>query len=72
MRRLIIPILLLAAAHPLAAAYAEVGRFSDAIEITNLTLSVARQTNNPRLIARREQRLALYQGGNPFRDQPTK
>jgi len=54
----------------LAAAYAEVGRFSDAVAVTNVTLSVARQQHNERLIARREQRLALYQAGNPLRDRP--
>ena len=54
----------------LAAAYAEAGRFSEAVEVTNATLSVARQQNNARLIARREQRLALYRSGNAFHEQP--
>ena len=51
----------------LAAAYAEVGRFAEAIEITKRTLTFARQQNNAKLAARLEARLALYQSGTPFR-----
>jgi tetratricopeptide (TPR) repeat protein len=54
----------------LAAAYAEVGRFADAIDITNRTLEFARQQNNAALSARLEARLALYRSGTPFRSKP--
>jgi Flp pilus assembly protein TadD len=54
----------------LAAAYAEVGRFAGAVDITNRTLDSARQQNNAALAARLEVRLALYRSGTPFRSQP--
>lgn len=52
----------------LAAAYAEAGRFPEAVEITNRVLDFARQQNNPRLAEALQARLALYQARTPFRD----
>jgi tetratricopeptide (TPR) repeat protein len=52
----------------LAAAYAETGRFSEAVELTNRNLALARQQNNRRLIDALTARQALYQAGTPLRD----
>ena len=52
----------------LAAAYAETGRFSEAVELTNRNLALARQQNNRRLIDALTARQGLYQAGTPLRD----
>lgn len=54
----------------LAAAFAEVGRFREAVQITNETLALARSQGNRRLAEALEERLALYQAGTPFRSSP--
>ena len=52
----------------LAAAYAEVGRFREAIQITHRNLMLATQRNNQRLAEALKARVALYEAGTPFRD----
>ncbi len=52
----------------LAAAYAESGRFPEAVQITHQSLDLARRQANRRLIESLEARLALYQARTPFRD----
>jgi len=52
----------------LAAAYAETGRFQEAVKITTQRLEWARNQKNLRLVDALESRLALYQAGRPFRD----
>jgi tetratricopeptide (TPR) repeat protein len=50
----------------LAAACAEAGRFSEAVEITNRTLANAMARGDTRLAEAETARLALYQAGTPF------
>jgi protein O-mannosyl-transferase len=52
----------------LAAAYAENGRFSDAIETAERGADLANRTSNPALASELESNIALYQSGRPFRD----
>ena len=52
----------------LAAAYAEAGRFPEAVQIASQLLELARQQDNRRLLGALEARLALYQAGTPFRE----
>jgi len=52
----------------LAAAYAEAGRFDDAVKITTQTLDLARKQNNSRLAEALDARLALYRAATPFRE----
>jgi len=52
----------------LAAAYAEVGRFAEAVQVTNQTLALAGKQNNRRLVEALEARIALYEAKTPFRD----
>ena len=52
----------------LAAAYAEAGRFSEAVDIAGQALQLARSQANPRLVEALEARIALYRAGTPFRD----
>jgi tetratricopeptide (TPR) repeat protein len=52
----------------LAAAYAEAGRFQEAVDITNRVLAFARQQKNQRLSEALQARLALYQAHTPFRE----
>jgi Flp pilus assembly protein TadD len=52
----------------LAAAYAEAGRFPEAVEITNRNLALAAQQNNGRLAEALQARIALYEAKTPFRD----
>ena len=52
----------------LSAAYAEVGRFPDAIQTGRQALDLARKQNNPRLVAVLSTRIALYQTNSPFRE----
>jgi tetratricopeptide (TPR) repeat protein len=52
----------------LAAAYAEAGRFTEAVDVTKQTLALAGRQNNRRLVEALEARIALYQAKTPFRD----
>ena len=52
----------------LAAAYAESGRFSDAIENAQRGAELAANQGNPALAAELESNIALYQSGRPLRD----
>jgi tetratricopeptide (TPR) repeat protein len=51
----------------LAAAYAEAGRFTEAIETARRALAIATQQNDRALAAGLNARIALYQAGTPFR-----
>jgi Flp pilus assembly protein TadD len=52
----------------LAAAYAENGRFSDAIDTAQRGADLANRTDNPALASELESNIALYQAGKPLRD----
>ena len=52
----------------LAAAYAESGRFADAIETAQRGAELATTQGNPTLAAEVESNIALYQSGRPLRD----
>ena len=52
----------------LAAAYAENGRFADAIETAQRGSELATTQGNPALAAELESNIALYQSGRPLRD----
>ena len=52
----------------LAAAYAESGRFADAIETAQRGAELATTQGNPALAAELESNIALYQSGKPLRD----
>jgi protein O-mannosyl-transferase len=52
----------------LAAAYAENGRFSDAIDTAQRGADLANRTGNPGLASELESNIALYQSGRPLRD----
>jgi len=52
----------------LAAAYAENGRFSDAIDAAKRGLQLATGQKNAGLRAELEQNIKLYQAGSPYRD----
>jgi Flp pilus assembly protein TadD len=52
----------------LAAAYAENGRFSDAIDTARRGGALANRTGNPALASELESNIALYQSGRPLRD----
>ena len=51
----------------LAGAYAEAGRFDEAVRLAEFTLWFARNAEREKLIPGAEQRLALYKEGKPFR-----
>ena len=53
----------------LAAAYAENGRFADAIETAQRGAELATSQGNPGLVAELESNVALYRSGTPLRDQ---
>jgi protein O-mannosyl-transferase len=53
----------------LAAAYAEVRRFNEAINTTERALQLAESTNNPALMRALEKELALYRSGSPYHKQ---
>ena len=57
-----------ATAATLAAAYAEAGRFPEAITNAQRALQLAAGQNNAALVAALETQLKLYQAGSPFRD----
>ena len=52
----------------LAAAYAESGRFADAIETAQRGAELATNQGNPALATELESNIALYQSGRPLRD----
>lgn len=52
----------------LAAAYAESGRFADAIETAQRGAELATSQSHPALAAELESNIALYQSGRPLRD----
>ena len=52
----------------LAAAYAENGRFADAVETAQRGAELATSQGNPALAAELESNVALYQSGTPLRD----
>jgi len=52
----------------LAAAYAEVGRFLEAVQIAHRALDLATQQNAPTLIEGLKARIAHYESKSPFRD----
>ncbi len=52
----------------LAAAYAEAGRFPEAVETARRALSLARRGNKPTLIEAIKGRIALYEAHTPFRE----
>jgi protein O-mannosyl-transferase len=54
----------------LAAAYAEVGRFAEAVATAERARSAAEQSNEPALAARNRELLELYRSGQPARDTP--
>jgi len=53
----------------LAAAYAEAGRFTEAVETARGALVIATQQNDRGLAAGLNARIKLYEGGTPFRTQ---
>lgn len=54
----------------LAAAYAEVGRFEEAIQTSTLAAQLAREQEKPDLADQIEERIQTYQTGKPFRVSP--
>jgi hypothetical protein len=52
----------------LAAAYAENGRFADAVETAQRGADLATIQGNPGLVAELQSNIALYQSGRPLRD----
>ena len=52
----------------LAAAYADTGRFAEAVETIKRSLSIATARNNQTLASALQNRLKLYEGNHPFRD----
>jgi tetratricopeptide (TPR) repeat protein len=55
----------------LAAAYAETGRFQDAIQIERTAAQIARQQKQEKQLSQIMSRLQLYQSGQPYREVPT-
>ena len=54
----------------LAAAYAEAGRFADAIATAQKAITCANLRNEPKLAVRNQQLLELYRAGKPFHEAP--
>jgi Flp pilus assembly protein TadD len=54
----------------LAAAYAEAGRFADAVATAEKAIACAKLRNEPGLAARNQQLLELYRAGKPFHEAP--
>jgi tetratricopeptide (TPR) repeat protein len=52
----------------IAAAYAEIGRFRDAVEVAKQALILATQENKWQLAETLKARIAVYQAGNPLRE----
>ena len=55
----------------LAAAYAEAGRFDEAIATAERARDLARAQGDPALASRNEELLKLYRAGKPFREEAT-
>lgn len=53
----------------LAAAYAEVGRYEDAVDLTSLATKICLETGNSELGRIIQQRQQLYAAGKPFREE---
>jgi len=54
----------------LAAAYAEAGRFDDAVRTINQAIRIAKAAGDLARTGRMQKRLALYQQNQPYRDTP--
>jgi len=54
----------------LAAAYAEVGRFNDAIQVAQKAVELANAAGQGDLVGHIQERLKLYQAGSPYREGP--
>jgi hypothetical protein len=54
----------------LAAAYAEAGRFDDAVKTTEELHALAVAAHDTNTVDTARQRLELYQAGRPYRDEP--
>ena len=54
----------------LAAAYAEAGRFDDAIQVLKRVIAQAGTAQNQQLMDELERKLKLYEAGRPYRDTP--
>ena len=52
----------------LAAAYAEAGRFHEAVATAEKACALATAANNQRLLEKNRQLLELYRGGKPYRE----
>jgi tetratricopeptide (TPR) repeat protein len=52
----------------LAAAYAEVGRFNDAVQVAQKAVQLANAAGQKDLAGRIQERLKLYQAGSPYRE----
>ncbi len=52
----------------LAAAYAEAGRFSEAVQTAHKALELATQQNNQSVVESIKAKIPLYEAGNPFRE----
>ena len=55
----------------LAAAYAEAGRFPDAVQTARRALTLARQQGNRALAKSIEEKLPLYEAQKPYHQTPT-
>ena len=55
----------------LAAAYAEAGRFADAVQTARYALTLARQQGRLDLVKSIEEKLPLYESKKPFHEKPT-
>ena len=55
----------------LAAAYAEAGRFADAVQTARYALTLARQQGRFDLVKSIEEKLPLYESKKPFHQKPT-
>jgi protein O-mannosyl-transferase len=54
----------------LAAAYAEAGRYAEAVETAQRALNLTATQNNPPLAEAVQNRLKLYEAGSPYREKP--
>jgi hypothetical protein len=52
----------------LAAAYAETGRFAEAVQTAQKAADLAKQQNNPALVESIQAKIRLYEVGKPFRE----
>ncbi len=52
----------------LAAAYAEAGRFAEAVQTAHQALNLATEQNNQSLAKSVKAKMALYEAGTPFRE----